>query len=59
MRSRREISVDRLRVLFVSYMATIRVNRKNRYLGLFPTVEAASEAYRAAAIEVFGEFANG
>lgn len=38
--------------------AFIRANSKTHYLGLFPTPELAHEAYKKAATELFGEFAN-
>lgn len=38
--------------------ASIQVNRKTRHLGKFDTPEEAHEAYKRAAIEIFGEFAR-
>jgi hypothetical protein len=40
------------------WQAQIKAVGKNRYLGLFPTKEAAAEAYAEAAKFYFGEFAN-
>lgn len=39
------------------YEAQIAVNGKNKYLGMYPTVEKASEAYQVARKQLFGEFA--
>lgn len=41
-----------------NYRAVIYVKGRNRHLGTFPTLEAASEAYLEAAREHFGEFAR-
>lgn len=38
------------------FRAQIAVNKQNIFLGLFETVEEASEAYRNARIKYFGEF---
>jgi hypothetical protein len=38
------------------WQAQIMINGKSMYLGLFTTPEAAHEAYKAAAVELFGEF---
>ena len=40
------------------YRARIRVNSKEIYLGLFSTVQEASEAYNEAAKQYFGKFAR-
>jgi len=40
------------------WYATICVNYKNKYLGLFPTPEAAHAAYKRAAKQFHGEFAS-
>jgi hypothetical protein len=40
------------------YQAQIKVNYRQRYLGLFDTAEAAHAAYCAAARKYFGEFAR-
>ena len=39
------------------YRAFIAIAGKQKYLGVFTTLEAASGAYKAAAAELFGEFA--
>lgn len=39
------------------YKATITLNRRMRHLGMFNTPEEASEAYNAAAVDLFGEYA--
>lgn len=39
------------------WMATICVAGKAKFLGYYPTAELASDAYRRAAAELFGEFA--
>lgn len=41
------------------YEVGIKVDSKRIYLGSFNTIEEASNAYKKAAIEYFGEFANG
>jgi len=38
------------------WRAKIKLNGKIRYLGTFPTVEEAAEAYKRARIELFGEY---
>ena len=38
------------------YIAFIRINGKNKYLGLFETAEEASQVYEAKAREIHGEF---
>lgn len=40
------------------WLASIRINGKSKYLGLYQTAEDAAAAYRTAAVEHFGEFAN-
>jgi hypothetical protein len=40
------------------FAAAITVDRKQRHLGYFETVEAAAAAYREAAIREFGEYAR-
>jgi hypothetical protein len=40
------------------WMACIRADGKTKYLGYYDTPEAAHEAYKAAALEVFGSYAN-
>jgi len=39
-----------------AYVAYIQVSGKNKYLGLFPTIELADNAYKKASIEFHGEF---
>ncbi|MDD5543925.1 MAG: HNH endonuclease signature motif containing protein [Acidobacteriia bacterium] len=41
------------------WSASIHVNHKSRNLGLFKSAIEASKAYQRAAVEAFGEFANG
>jgi len=41
------------------WIAYIRVRGQHKYLGRHTTPEAAHQAYLAAAIEAFGEFAHG
>lgn len=40
------------------FQAQLKLSGKNYYLGLFPTPEAAHEAYASKASELFGEFAR-
>lgn len=40
------------------FQAQICLNKKAKYLGLFPTIEAATTAYNSAAIKFHGEFAQ-
>lgn len=40
------------------YRAQIGIGKKKTYLGLYPTPQEAHEAYKQAAREFFGEFAN-
>ena len=40
------------------YQAKIRINNKDIYLGVYKNIEDASNAYRAAEIKYFGEFAR-
>ena len=40
------------------WMAQIKIDGKNTYIGLFDNIEAAAEAYKRAAIDRFGEFAR-
>jgi hypothetical protein len=65
MQNKRKSSVSKAPakgVSFVShksgYRARIKANGKHYMLGYFKTVEEASAAYKAAAIEHFGEFAR-
>lgn len=39
------------------WAASIKINKKTKFLGTFTTVEQAHEAYKHAAIELFGSFA--
>ena len=40
------------------FLAYIHKDRKSRYLGTFPTAQLAAQAYNAAALQLFGEFAR-
>ena len=40
------------------YYAGIKLHRKTKYLGIFPTAEEASRAVEAARLKYFGEFAE-
>ena len=40
------------------WMASVRINGKNKHLGLFTTAESASAVYEAKAKEGFGKFYN-
>jgi hypothetical protein len=42
----------------IRWVAHIRIDGKNRYLGTYPTDEEAFAAYKAAALEHYGEFAR-
>lgn len=44
--------------LSTPWMASIKVDHRNRYLGTYATPEAAHAAYVAAAIQHFGDFAR-
>lgn len=41
-----------------TYMANIKLNGVQKYLGSYKTIEEAAEAYDTAALELFGEFAK-
>lgn len=41
-----------------SWVAQISINRKNHYLGTYPTAKQANDAYFAAAVKVYGQFAR-
>lgn len=45
-------------VASVGFSAVVQVDGKPRYLGRFPTVEAAHAAYVSAANDLHGEFAR-
>lgn len=49
------VSLDRSRN---QWRATIKLNRKLKYLGRFESQRAAAHAYDIAAIKLFGEFAR-
>ena len=40
------------------WQAQIKINNKYKYIGLFTTKEEANSAYKQAACDLFGEFAN-
>jgi hypothetical protein len=40
------------------WQAAIKINRKSKYLGTFPSKEEAYEAYKNAANTIFGEFVH-
>ena len=42
-----------------SYKSYIKINGKTKYLGRFTTIEAASEAYQKAHVELYDASANG
>ena len=55
----RKISTSGRRAVYPSrgkWQAQIQLNGRKRHLGIFPTREAASAAYEAAARELHGEF---
>lgn len=56
--SHNQLGVKGVRKLGNKYSARITVKGKEIQLGRFDTVELASEAYRKAALEHFGEFAR-
>jgi HNH endonuclease len=57
-RSYGALGVKGVRRYGAKFQAEIRAAGQYRYLGTFPTAEAASEAYARAAVEAWGEFAR-
>lgn len=55
------LSHDRLMEVLTKkgWKAQIKISGKNRHLGYFKDIEAASSAYQVAAKAAFGQFANG
>jgi hypothetical protein len=57
-RKSNKLGIKGVHMLHGNYVAEMRSQGKKFWLGTHPTVEAASAAYQAKALELFGEYAR-